>query len=585
MKNLKKLLIMLLCGVFAFSIFAGCGGQEDYDNETDADVTSITIFKNDWAGFNNARNQNSPIYSKIKEALGIDIIAESGANETWEQQLKLRQVDRDLPDIFLTEGPESPSFFESLIEEGDIIAISDWVNESTKDEYPNLYEYLKTFEYMKKNISYAKGKLWFIPSRWENEKSLYVRQDWIDNLNAKLDQILVAEGIVSSPSQITDAIREQYRFGAPKTLIDFYRLARAFTIYDPDNNGQNDTYGYMSEANKDMDSWVYIAFGTGWEQFVYDEASNQYVMSDITDEAMYATNFLNRLMAEGYMASDSITADNGTKQSRFMQGKVGMVYAHNWLNVFVSGIMDVEKCSLEEATAKILMCDPPAGRDGHWGGAGQNGYWQGFCINARMSKARIRKCLKLYDYLLSEEALSMMRYGVKDVHYSEDDQGNKVSLLEVNEQGIRHTIQSYDSASLLYALTWWTTHYYSTTQTNADIIVPRMERSAQHMFRVDYPDLQTPEVVEYFEACKDYFETNMANMVLDNKKIYNSLNDWTYDAKTFGWEQIYTVSNNFRSAWKTFVRKYKEDYGGNEMFASYNKYIKDGKAVKVNNLG
>ncbi len=584
MKRLKKFFTFILCALICLNIIGCVGagsGSEDYEDETDADISSITIFKNDWAAFNNARTQNSPIYSKLKSAINCDIIAESGAGETWEQQLKLRQSDMDLPDLFLTEGPGSPSFFESLIGERDIIAISDWVNEDTKNDYPNLYDYLKQFEYMKKNISYSEGKMWFIPSKWENEKSLYIRQDWIDNLNEKLDEVLVSEGVISSTSEMTAELREQWQFGEPKDLIDFYRMSRAFTLYDPDNNGANDTYGYMSEANKDMDSWLYISFGTGWEQFVYDEATDSYVMSDITEEAMHATNYLNRLMAEGYMSTDSITADNGTKQSRFMQGKVGMVYAHNWLNVFVSGIMDIDKCTLEEATAKILMCDPPAGRDGAWGGAGDTGYWQGFCINARMSSARIRKCLKLYEYLCSEEGISLMQYGVKDEHYTEDEQGKKTSLLDANEQGINYGIQVYDTASMLYALTWWTSAYNATTQTNAEIIINRQQRSAANTYKSDYPDLQTEAVMEYYEGCVDYFETNMANMVLDNKKIYHSLNNWTYDAKTFGWDQIYNVSTNFKSAWNTFVKKYKNDYNGATMFESYNDYISSGKAQKV----
>src|SRR5690606_13415709 len=115
MKKIQRILIFCLCALMTFS-FIGCGGYED---ETDADITSITIFKNDWASFNNARTQNSPIYSKLKSVIGCDIIAESGSSETWEQQLKLRQVDQDLPDIFLTEGPNSPTFFESLIAEED----------------------------------------------------------------------------------------------------------------------------------------------------------------------------------------------------------------------------------------------------------------------------------------------------------------------------------------------------------------------------------------------------------------------------------------------------------------------------------
>ena len=56
-----------------------------------------------------------------------------------------------------------------------------------REKYPNIYKHMQEFDYMRSNVSYARGKTWFIPSSWHNEKSLYVRQDWIDNLNNKPD--------------------------------------------------------------------------------------------------------------------------------------------------------------------------------------------------------------------------------------------------------------------------------------------------------------------------------------------------------------------------------------------------------------
>ena len=522
------------------------------------------------------------MYAEVKKNVGADIIAESGSSETWQTQLMLRQTDGDLPEIFLTNGPQSADFFESLISEGDIIAISDYVNESTKDTYPNLYERMQQFEYMKSNISYAEGKTWFIPTTWENEKSLYVRQDWIDNLNEKLASILVSDGVISSASEMTDDLYEQWKFTLPTDLLQFYRLARAFTIYDPDGNGQNDTTGYFSESNKDMDSWVYIAFGTGWNEWVYDEGEGGYVPAELTDESMYATAFLNKLMADGYMSKDSITADMSTKQDRFMQGRVGMIYAQNWLNTFVSGLMDVYNCTIEEATAKVAMVEPPAGRDGAYGGAGQNGYWQGYCINGRMSKARIEKCLKLFDYLYSDEGMELILYGVEGVHYTVDADGNKVTKLEANEKGFYPNIQAIDTATQLYGLVNWTGHYGVETITNGDVIAEAMAKSAANRHKEDYPDLQTDSTIKYRKGAYDFFWTTIDNVENDSNGMFAA--DWTYDAKTFGWDQIYTVSSNMQGKWRSFVKEYKEDYSGQDMIDEYNEYVASGKAQKVNNV-
>ena len=275
MKN-NKFNILLLIGLASLSL-VGCNTIDNSDKNNpvsdggayneieDEDVTSITVFKNDWADFNTARLNNTPIYSTIKNKINCDIEALNSSSGTWEGQLSLLQADGDLPDIFLTNGPDNSFFFNKLIRNEDILPISDWVSE---EHYSNIYNYLKQFEFLRSNVSYSNGKAWFIPSSWHLEKSLYVRTDWIENLNKKLDQILVSEKIVSSTSEITDEIRNTWKYKIPDNLLEFYRLARAFTLYDPDNNGKNDTSGYVSESNKDMDAWIYLAFDAGWDQFI-----------------------------------------------------------------------------------------------------------------------------------------------------------------------------------------------------------------------------------------------------------------------------------------------------------------------------
>lgn len=594
MKSLKRLIALGICGVSVGALFSACGGDRgnsigggEVDTTKDggaytdvvdeADISSITVFKNDWAQFNEARQKNSPVYQKLKSVIGCDIEAINSSSATWENQLGLLQADKDMPDIFLTNGPDNPEFFNRLIRNGDVISISDWVSE---EHYPNIYNYMKQFDYMRHNVSYAQGKSWFIPSSWHNEKSLYVRRDWIDNLNGKLASCLVKEGVIASEGEMTEEIRAEWEYKVPGTLLEFYRLARAFTLYDPDGNGSDDTCGYFSESNKDMDAWIYNAFDAGWNQFVYDEETKEYTYSDINDSSLYATAFISRLITDGYMSIDSLTADNGTKQDKLVQGKAGMIYAHNWLNNFVSGIMAVDKTlTVEQATAKIAMCDPPAGRDGAWNGAGAAGYWQGFCINANMSKSRIRKCLELYDYLLGEEGYELMQYGVKDVHYSVDESGKKTNLLNKNESGFYPSIVSEDTATMLYALVDWTMHYRSTVATNADIIVPREVRSEAHSKLSDYPCVQTEASVDYLEDCHKLFYEVIVEIEKNEGERYVSKTS-SYNPKTFGWEELYTVSKTCRSKWSSFVKSFK-NAGGADILEEYNAYIASGKAKKA----
>lgn len=585
----KKFILLALCATTVFTCFAckkpgndssngGDGGttQTDgwaYSDANDETVSSITIFKNDWDAFNLAKKATSPVYAELKKTLGFDIDAENGSGSGWQTALSLRQADNNLPDVFLTNGPADPEFFNKLLKNDDILCISDWVSE---EHYPNLYNYLQQFSYMRSNVSFFDGKMWFIPSTWHNEKSLFVRQDWIENLNGKLDEILVKEGVVSSASEITNEIREQWKFKLPEDLLEFYRLARAFTLYDPDNNGVNDTVGYMSESNKDMDGWIFNAFGAGWNQWVKD-ADGNYTLSMVTDGAKYASDFIARLIKEGYMSVDSLTADNGTKQDKFMSGKAGMMYAHNWLNQFVGGLMTLYKCTLEEATAKIAMIDPPKGENGVGGGCGTEGWWQGFCINANMSKARIRKCLDMYEYLLSDEGYELMQYGVKDVHWKEEN-GKKVALYKANDQGFINTIVSEDTATMLYALIDWTMHYKAENQTNADIIVAQQKKSEANCFLSEYGSVQLESCSEYYIEAKNFFLESIATI---EKGDYFSRKDEVYNPTTFGYANLYNVSNSMNAKWRGVVKSINEQYGGAEMIEEYNDFIASGKAVPL----
>lgn len=607
MKSMKKLLAALLCLVTAFTFIlgVGCGkkpggstwdGNIDFSQDgkaykevNDENVKRITVFKNDWDEFNQARTSKSPVYTKISNAIGgVTIMAQNTGGDQLVNQLALMQSSKDLPDIFLFKGPTDPEFFNNLIRNGDLLPISDWVSE---EHYPNIYRRLKDYEYLRYNITYGKGKAWFIPAAHRNEKSLYVRQDWIDNLNAKLADCLIDEGVIENASQLTTEIREKWSYKLPTDLLEFYRLARAFTLYDPDNNGQNDTYGYVSESNKDMDAWIFNAFGSSWNDFMYNDAEGkkQYEPGDISDGSKYASLFITRLISEGYMSIDSLTNSNDDKQQKFARGDAGMMYAHNWLNVIVSYMMSVTKETVEQTTSKIALIEPPKGENGMYYNTSGAPFWQGFCINANMSNARIRKCLEFYDYLLSDEGYELLQYGVEGVHYEKDADGNKTSLLPMDENNqFRKGIRTYDTATFLYALVDWTMDYKSTLGTNADIISKREKESESLYKPADYPWLQTNAIIKNKNKCTNVFQENIVNLEKnENSKYYkrkDNVAKTKYNPNTFSYDDLREVPLNFRKTWESFVSQYLKN-GGSDMIKEYNDYIASGKAKNANAQG
>lgn len=554
------------------------GDGEAYNEIEDEEVDEISVFKNDWANFTTARQTNSPVYRKLKEKLGVDIEAVNSSASTWEQQESLMQAGGTLPDIYLTNGPDNSYLFNKFIQNGDVLPISDWVSEA---HYPNIYNYLKQYNYMRKNIHYSHGKLWYIPSTWHNEKSLYVRKDWIDNLNAKLDTILVAEHIVSSASEITDQIREQYSYKVPTTLVEFYRLARAFTLYDPDGDGQKDTYGYVSESNKDMDSWIYIAYGAGWNQFI-KASDGSYTYTDVADGSKFATAFIARMINEGYMSIDSLNLDMDGKQNKLMTNSAGMVFAHNWYTNFASALMENNGWTSAQVREKLVIVEPPAGETGLHGGHGDDTTWQGFCINKNMSNSRIRKCLEFYDYLLSDEGYDLLKYGVEGVHFTRNEDGSfKESLLPVDERtGLAIDLRYVDSATFLYALVEWTMQYKTECINFSDIVIPRERISERNSSFSDYPSLTTDEYVEYFDDAHKYFLEQIVKLEKDDIAAWDH-EDANVNWKTFSWTDLKTLPSVFENKWKSIVKTYKTSYNGQSFLDAFNARINGGDVVKV----
>lgn len=242
MKIFKKAVTAFLAISTVVSLVAcGGSGQGDYYGSND---NKLSIFRWDFDGLNTARKQKTDVYKILEEKAGMPIFAVTTGSADWETQLSTKFATEMLPDVFVSKGPEVPEQYKDMIEDGVLLPVSDYVSET---EYPNIYRQLQDFDYLKTNLSYADGKHWSIPVDWTLEHTMYIRQDWLDNLNepSKLRKCLADEKGISE-SQVTEKMLEEEKYEVPETLLDFYRVARAFTLYDPDGNGKNDTYGYTS---------------------------------------------------------------------------------------------------------------------------------------------------------------------------------------------------------------------------------------------------------------------------------------------------------------------------------------------------
>ena len=61
--------------------------------------------------------------------------------------------------------------------------------------------------------------------------------------------------------------------------------------------------------------------------------------------------------------------------------------------------------------------------------------------------------------------------------------------------------------------------------------------------------------------------------------------NFKYNAKTFGWDDLYTVPKTVSNRWTQFKKQFNNTLGGAAVYDEYNKYIESGKAMKRSDDG
>lgn len=573
-KFIVKLVVLLLIVISTVSMFVGCGSDV-------LNSGKLTLFYSDLSGVNMAIKRKSDLYKEYMKLCGVDFTCLTAGGGQAEQKLQQYFNTGELPDVFISRTAETPTLFKKMIDSEALLPISDYVSET---EYPNIYRQLEKYSFLKNNVDFMNGKMYMIPTVWTQEHTMFIRKDWLDNLNAKLDSILVADGVVSQESEITPEIRDEYRFTIPETLMEFYRVCRAFTIYDPDNDSSTQTYGYTSSKDMYSDNWLYVA-GGGYRIMEDNDKDGKYDFSGISNGNKYVVSFINSLLTNGYMDPSWVTNESKDKIDSFGNGNVGIIENQVTLNMICSYFVTQKGWTYEEAAENIVMFAPPKGEDGSFGIQGHPNFWTSVCISASLSEEKRNDALKLMNWLLSDEAVDLLTYGIEGVHYKvEKDpatgEEKKVSLMgyEDEEHGIYWTIDGKDTFSGLRLFTNITSNYYNEMQTNSDKVIAAMEKAKGYNRYPDYYMLTENTYTEYFEGLCDKMITEFTSM--ERNKDY-AVAEPDFSKKPEDWWATFRNYNSaFNTAWASYVDTMKTTYKGQAIADAYN--IAVGHGVKVN---
>lgn len=217
--------------------------------------------------------------------------------EQFDARLNIAIVSGDLPDIMWLNN-------KALIEmaEADLLYDLTDLYESNTSEFTKsiLEQDITSF-----NTAKINDRLMGIPhtgSAIDGLQILYVRTDWLDNLDLEV----------------------------PETMDDLLAVAEAFTFDDPDGNGQDDTYGLALTQNFIGDNHAgATGFFAGYHGYLrrwVEQDDGSVVYGSVQPEIREGLATLQDMFARGILDPEFGVKDRSKVTESIASGKIGITY-------------------------------------------------------------------------------------------------------------------------------------------------------------------------------------------------------------------------------------------------------------------
>ena len=304
MKKLVALALALMMLLGVTSVFA----EENifgYDDPITIKVGRVTTDTTYYGGETVSDNSWSRLYAENGILLDIlyDVDSSQGATK-----LATSIMSGNYPDIISTSLSEYVNYAN-----GEVIAdITDLIDQYASDE---LKEYIYSDGGNALECLKVDGRIYGLPkisSTYGSASMLFIRKDWLDNLGLEI----------------------------PATMEELKAVAHAFTYDDPDQNGQNDTYGFaFSGVNVVGSNWgdvslFFDAFGahigTGGLAIVEDENGSVTWGGTNVQGMKDALTMLRDMYNDGSLAKDFLTMTGSNISEEAGGGRCGIFCAPMW---------------------------------------------------------------------------------------------------------------------------------------------------------------------------------------------------------------------------------------------------------------
>lgn len=410
----KKVIALLLAAVMTVGMLAGCGGKSGSDSATGSDSSSsaeqggstgsetpISDEKIDVLNQSETMRMtvvclqgytqpDSQIEHWLEERYNLDItvVALPGWSDAVAKITLLMTDETQRPDIIWWWNMEED--FVKWVDAGLLVDVSPYMDKYTvmRDYYDGIDPAILFY------ASSDDGAIYRIPGDVAEPccETLWIRQDWLDNLNLEV----------------------------PKTLDELDDVLYAFTNDDPDGNGVNDTYGLGGDGYDIRAFWPWIqgsGDGLGADGFKMAD-DGTYVFGAATQDRKIWLERVAKLYADGVITPNIITDTD--RDEEMANGGFGVTYS--WVNYNNPTNGTMRSFYSTNPDAKWVPIDMVAGDNGNpQDNPCSVAAWCYFGITNVCSDPE--RAYAIWDDMAQPENYLHRRFGVEGEHYKDNGDG------------------------------------------------------------------------------------------------------------------------------------------------------------------
>ncbi|MGI6691425.1 MAG: extracellular solute-binding protein [Christensenellales bacterium] len=319
-------------------------------------------------------NADMPVWKQLAERnnLVINIEAVSGAD--LGQKFNLYLSSGDMPDVMQAPNMDIVNQYGM---QGAFVALDEHL-----DTMSNVQAYLNSDEQLKKALTASDGHVYAISEYRpfpNTEPNPLIRQDWLDNLDLEM----------------------------PTTIDEWYHVLKAFKEQDANGNGDPDDEIPFSGFFGGLSKFKGLLRGFGIIYDFYPDENGQYQYWYISDEMREAITWLHKLYNEGLIDADIASNDQTLFDQKFDNNTVGVFDGYFFTSVINKNALGATLLP----GIKLIGAPPIQMADGGYAVSTSLVALCYYTINAASDK--INECLKLFDYIWSEEGMLLTTMGIE----------------------------------------------------------------------------------------------------------------------------------------------------------------------------